>query len=286
MLSADDELTPMQFLRQLAFENAQLTDQFTKYYTQAPASSCSESSDDDTEFAATQSTVSGSSQRTLSQKSVLGSDNHEMDGIEQMAGSSFDYTNGDQQNFDSHMDTSMHVDDVSAESSFENTNVAQPIVNPSIQVDSLPTRSFEAQPSTSGLQTTMSTPDGIVLRKFSIVAPSVKMAMEKLKKEKEKKKKAEDEARQKLLALLEANDEPEVLEGHCKICKLGVMCNMAFKPCGHTCCNSCWRTQCAEHKAKCEKADLSPADIALKISQPTCFFCRTIVTETISIFFS
>lgn len=294
LLELDSELTPMAFLRQLAFENADLTDQFSKFYKQAPDSSGSESSDDECDLTAhTQTTTS--SQRTLSQMSV---NSHEMDGIEQMAGSSFEQANEDQPNVDSHMnvgdelaqflfdnsnenqptiDTSMHVDDISAESSFENSNVVQPTVNASIHRSPLP--------STSNVPANVNIPAGCVLRPFSIVAPSVQEAMNKMKKEKEEKQKAEDERQQKLRAILETLEVPEPKRGDCTICAIEVPCNIALSPCGHTCCLSCWQKDVDMYKEKCEKADLSPEEIALKIKEPPCMFCRRNVTGYLTIFF-
>lgn len=70
----------MAFVRQLAFENANLTDQFTKFYKQAPDTSGSESSEDKCDFTSTQSTAN--TQRTLSQTSVVDNNDHQIDGIE------------------------------------------------------------------------------------------------------------------------------------------------------------------------------------------------------------
>lgn len=225
----------MEFLRQLSLKNAKLIEPFTKFYEQAPHSSFSESSDD--EFMPTQSTVSTSTSQTLSQ-------------------------------------TSMHVDDISAESSFENSNA-------------LSQRPFVLQPSTANVPANIIIPDGCELKSFSILVPSVKEGMDKMKKEKREKEKAEDERRQQLLAKLELIDLPEEQPHHCKICRLGVECNTNLIPCGHICCSTCWSNHLDAHKKKCEAdVDLSPEERIKRINEPGCLFCRTKVTNTFPLYFS
>lgn len=107
----------MAFLRQftmLTDKFAKLTDKFSKFYEQAPESSDSESSDDECDFTATQSTAS--SQRTLSQNSVNADNEMDVDIVtEQVSAFPFENSNGDQPNVDSHMD----IIDGSSQFSFE-----------------------------------------------------------------------------------------------------------------------------------------------------------------------
>lgn len=285
MLEAENDLEPMEFLRQLSFENANLTEPFTKFYEQAPHSSGSESSDD--EFMPTQSTVSTqstlSTSHTLSQTSYIENGSH-MDYQNESAEFLFEDSNENQPT----IDISMHVDDTPAEYSFVNSNENQPTVNASIH----PTQQrpivspFVLHPTTVDVPANIVIPEGCVLRPFSIMTTSVKDAMDKLKKDKQEKENAEHERRQQLLAQLALNNLPDEQPHHCKICRIGATCNMTLIPCGHACCTECWETHLIQHRKKCEDADLSPEDRIKKINEPGCLFCRTKVKDSVPLFFS
>lgn len=127
---------------------------------------------------------------------------------------------------------------------------------------------------------------GCVLRTFSIVAPSVRDAMAKIQNDKREKEKVDHQRRQQILADLELNNLPEEQPHHCKICRVGVTCNMTLIPCGHACCTGCWKNHLDQHRIICENADLSPEDRIKKINEPGCLFCRTKVKDSVPLFLS
>lgn len=268
----------MDFLRQLAYENANLTETFTKFYENVPDSG-DESSDDDSDFIASQST--SSSQQTMSQNEMDVSDaatsvpsqqsiDSNMDVINESAEFSFEISNENQSN----IDESMHADDISAESSFENTNENQPIVHSSIRVDALPAHK---------LPPNIIIPDGLLLRGFKIIPPSVRKEIEKAREE---EKRAENERQNKLrmdmLAKLAA-EVPEPANGDCKICS-EKQCDTYCLPCSHACCSKCWQGHLEAHKKKCEKTDWTIHVIRRKIKEPPCMFCRQVVQSTMPLF--
>lgn len=267
LLDDDDELKPMDFLRQLAFENAKLTDQFTKFYEKAPESSGSESSDDESEFAATQSTASlaGSSQSTLSQLSVVDS------GDEFLAPTSFDFSNEDVPT----IATPMDISDELATSSFDISNENVPTISTAMDVD-------ESTPISTNEPTIL-----VGCRQFSIVAPTVEEGMQLLIKEKREKEERQQQQRLAILEQLE-REVPETNPTDCEICSLGVKRDTFLVPCGHTCCNKCWVTQTDAYQKKWDSAWDYRLHVVNQITterdEPPCLFCRTPVKTTYSLF--
>lgn len=121
-----------------------------------------------------------------------------------------------------------------------------------------------------------STNSDIQLREFSIVAPTIEEGMRILQEEKEERKKANEKKLLDRLATLD--DKSDIKRGDCEICCLGIKSDTVLLPCGHICCNKCWKKNIEMHKKKYSRFDL-------EICEPRCWYCRGNVKKTHTIFF-
>lgn len=247
----EGELTPSDFLRQVAFDNDKLTDQFMQFYDSVGDNSESDSSDDEIDECS--QTSSASSQVTVSQVSDDNSNNEIA--LSQISTHESSITS---------IENSIEGDDrpVSTveQSSFEKSNEdnfsnegSQSLFENSNKDDS----NESDRPSTSNQMLVAR------CRSFKIVPPSARHKSP-LNIQQSKRQKLSTQA---------PDSTSNALLGFCSKCGERPF-DMLTIPCGHLSCTPCWEEWKIERRDDLKAKYRSERTLEKKIKELTCMFCH------------
>lgn len=257
-LLEEGELTPSNFLRQLAHNNDDLTENFLNFYESV--ATYDDSSDDEYDESASQassecSQATTSSALTDMQVEVI-ADKMDEDMFDNGAVQlSFDGTNDN--------DNCIELIGSSAHSSIEQTNEDEPMPSTSQSV-APPVHSPVTLPA-----------ENFIVREFRIIPPSVRREMEA--------EKNLNNLQQVLDTFSDQGSENQP-EGVCKICTIRPFRKLLI-PCGHLSCDECladWLERCrAVLREKYRSERMIEKQLVL-----TCMHCRAAVDSTHNAFYT